>query len=77
VRDSKQNLGGGCKLLKVTRLVYTTFLSLNSLSGDKDISGRVPFTWEIYFLLSGDTVGRGRAFLIISMPEWHIWDCLS
>ena len=32
VRDSKQNLGQGSKLVKVTRFIYIAFLALNSLS---------------------------------------------
>lgn len=65
--ESKQNLGWGGKLAKVTRFVYVGFFGPEfPASDDKVVSlppgvGRVPFTWEIYNLLSRD-LGRSGCF---------------
>lgn len=59
VQSSKQNLSWGSKLVKSnTGCLYRLLGSKLAISGDKDVSllphtGRVPFSWEIHFLLSG------------------------
>lgn len=71
------------------KFIYTGFLALNSLFGDKDLfpppdASGVPFTWEIYVLLSGGQRGRSECpckgcfssnFKIINMALWHILGC--
>lgn len=62
VRNSKDDLVWGYKLIKVTKFTYTEFLDLNSLTMRMSlylpVFEVVPFKWEIYFLLSGD---KGRS----------------
>ena len=88
VRNSKQNLVCGSRLLKCNKgCLYGLLGSEFPILGDKDVSllpatGRVPFPWEIYFLFSGaQRKVRGSShrpslkqllFNIISMPKWHI-----
>lgn len=74
VKNSKQNLGLNDKLVKIIGVCLYSFLGSEfSTSGDKDVSlvpgtGRVPFSREIYFLISGNTEGV-RMFLHCLLPK--------
>ena len=62
-------MGWGNKLVNVTRFVYIGFFGPQfPVSDDKDVSppageGKVPFMWEINFLLSRDKAGVKVFFL--------------